>query len=110
MGREDHGPIDVKYVEPFKGVRLEERGGKIIMMTWLERAPWLCVAEFKRENIYSPLREVRTSHGYFCPGGMLIVLTVFLTTNYLFSRLETKRRSICFLDVSFTTPAGWPLP
>jgi len=29
---------------------------------------------------------------------MLIVLTVILTTNYLFSRLETKRRNIRFLD------------
>jgi two-component system NtrC family sensor kinase len=31
-------------------------------------------------------------------GSLLIVLTVFLTTNYLFSRLETKRRNIRFLD------------
>ncbi len=90
---------DVKYVEPFKGVRLEERGGKIIMMAWLERVPWLCVAEFKREDIYSPLRNVRTVGIFvFVLGSMLIVLTVFLTTNYLFSRLETKRRNIRFLD------------
>ena len=90
---------DVKYVEPFEGVRLEDRGGKIIMMAWLERVPWLCVAEFKREDIYSPLRNVRTVGIFvFVLGAMLIVLTVFLTTNYLFSRLETKRRNIRFLD------------
>jgi two-component system NtrC family sensor kinase len=93
------GQSQVKYMEPFKGVRLEERGGKIVMMAWLERAPWLCVAEFKREDIYSPLRSVRTV-GIFVLvlGSMLIVLTVLLTTNYLFSRLETKRRNIRFLD------------
>jgi two-component system NtrC family sensor kinase len=90
---------EVKYMEPFKGVRLEERGGKIVMTAWLERAPWLCVTEFKREDIYSPLRNVRTV-GIFVLvlGTMLIVLTVILTTNYLFSRLETKRRNIRFLD------------
>jgi two-component system, NtrC family, sensor kinase len=90
---------EVKYMEPFKGVRLEERGGKIVMTAWLERVPWLCVAEFKREDIYSPLRNVRTV-GIFVLvlGTMLIVLTVILTTNYLFSRLETKRRNIRFLD------------
>ena len=93
------GQSEVKYKEPFKGVRLEERGGKIVMAAWLERAPWLCVAEFKREDIYSPLRNVRTV-GIFVLvlGTMLIVLTVILTTNYLFSRLETKRRNIRFLD------------
>ena len=93
------GQSEVKYVEPFNGVRLEERGGKIVMMAWLERAPWLCVAEFKREDIYSPLRSVRNV-GIFVLvlGAMLIVLTVILTTNYLFSRLETKRRNIRFLD------------
>jgi two-component system NtrC family sensor kinase len=86
-------------MEPFEGVRLEERGGKIVMMAWLEKAPWLCVAEFKREDIYSPLRNVRTVGIFvFVIGAMLIVLTVILTTNYLFSRLETKRRNIRFLD------------
>jgi len=90
---------DVKRMEPFEGVRLEERAGKIVMMAWLERVPWLCVAEFKRDDIYSPLRNVRTVGIFvFVLGTMLIVLTVLLTTNYLFSRLETKRRNIRFLD------------
>jgi len=90
---------EVKYMEPFKGVRLEERGGKIVMMAWLERAPWLCVAEFKRQDIYSPLQGVQTVAIFVLVlGSMLIVLTVLLTTNYLFSRLETKRRNIRFLD------------
>jgi len=69
------------------------------MTAWLERAPWLCVAEFKREDIFSPLRNVRNVGIFvFVLGTMLIVLTVILTTNYLFSRLETKRRNIRFLD------------
>ena len=90
---------EVKYMEPFNGVRLEERGGKITMMAWLEKVPWLCVAEFNREDIYRSVRNVRTV-GIFVLvlGAMLIVLTVILTTNYLFSRLETKRRNIRFLD------------
>jgi len=90
---------EVKYMEPFAGVRKEERGGRIIMMTWLKNVPWLCVAEFKRQDIYSGLRSVRTVGIFvFILGSMLIVLTVMLTTNYLFSRLETKRRNIRFLD------------
>ena len=93
------GQSEVTYVEPFKDVRLAERGGKIVMMTWLEKVPWLCVTEFKREDIYSPLRNVRNIGIFvFVLGAMLIVLTVILTTNYLFSRLETKRRNIRFLD------------
>lgn len=93
------GQSETKIIEPFSGVRTENRGGRIIMMSWLEKAPWLCVAEFKQEDIYSPLRTVRTV-GIFVVvlGSLLIVLTVFLTTNYLFSRLETKRRNIRFLD------------
>ena len=93
------GQSDVKYEVRFEGVKLEERGGKIIMMTWLEKAPWLCVAEFKRQDIYSALQSVRTV-GIFVLvlGSMIIVLTVILTTNHLFSRLETKRRNIRFLD------------
>jgi two-component system NtrC family sensor kinase len=89
---------EVKYMEPFAGVRQEKRGGRIIMMTWLKNVPWLCVAEFKRQDIYSGLRSVRNI-GIFVLvlGTMLIVLTVILTTNYLFSRLETKRRNIRFL-------------
>jgi two-component system NtrC family sensor kinase len=93
------GQAKVKYTELFGGVRQEERDGRIITMTWLEKAPWLCVAEFKREDIYSSLRNIRTVGIFvFVIGAMLIVLTVILTTNYLFSRLETKRRNIRFLD------------
>ena len=90
---------EMKFIEPFSGVRIEDRGGRIVMMSWLEKVPWLCVAEFKRHDIYSPLRNVRTVGIFvFVLGTMLIVLTVLLTTNYLFSRLETKRRNIRFLD------------
>ncbi len=93
------GQSEMKFIEPFSGVRIEDRGGRIVMMSWLEKVPWLCVAEFKQEDIYSPLRNVRTVGVFVLVlGTMLIVLTVLLTTNYLFSRLETKRRNIRFLD------------
>lgn len=93
------GQSELRQIEPFGGVRIEERGGRIVMMTWLEKVSWLCVAEFKQEDIYSPLRNARTVGIFvFVLGTMLIVLTVVFTTNYLFSRLETKRRNIRFLD------------
>ena len=93
------GQWDIKPIERFDGVRMLEKKGEITLMTWLEKAPWVCVAKFDRENIYRALREVRiAAMVIFILGGILILGTVLLTTNYLFARLETKRRNIRFLD------------
>ena len=93
------GQWDLKFIERFDGVRTVENKGEITLMTWLERAPWVCVAKFDRANIYGALREVRiAAMVIFVLGGILILGTVLLTTNYLFTRLETKRRNIRFLD------------
>jgi two-component system NtrC family sensor kinase len=46
-------------------------------------------------QIYRPLQNLRNlAIGVFILGGIIIVGTVLLTTNYLVMRLETKRRSI----------------
>jgi two-component system NtrC family sensor kinase len=93
------GRSDLKDVQSFAGVRLEERRGEILVTAWLQRVPWVCVARFDREQIYQPLRNLRNlAIGVFIIGGMIIIGTVLLTTNYLFMRLERKRRSIRVLD------------
>jgi two-component system NtrC family sensor kinase len=93
------GQWKVKYIEPFKGVRMLEEKGRITLLTWLGKAPWVCVAKFDRKDIYRTLRQVRIAAlTAFVLGAILILGTVFLTTNYLFMRLETKRRNIRFLD------------
>jgi two-component system NtrC family sensor kinase len=93
------GPSGLKSPVPFEGVRMEEKEGHLFMMAWLEKVPWLCVAEFARSEIYASLHRIRKI-GIFVLvlGGILILFTVMLTTNYLITRLETKRRSIRFLD------------
>jgi two-component system, NtrC family, sensor kinase len=68
-------------------------------MTWLTNVPWVYVAKYERNEIYRDLRNMRIVAGAVLGlGALIIVLTVLLTTNYLFTRLETKRRSIRFLD------------
>jgi two-component system NtrC family sensor kinase len=90
---------DLKDLRPFDGVLVEEVREEIVIMAWLQRAPWVFVAKFEREEIYGALRNVRYLAIYvFVLGGILIVGTVLLSSNYLFSRLERKRRSIQVLD------------
>jgi two-component system NtrC family sensor kinase len=90
---------ELRYLKYFEGARVEKRKQEILAMTWLKKVPWACVARFDRHEIYKPLRNIRNmSVAIFSVSALLIVLTVFLTTNYLFTRLETKRRSIRFLD------------
>jgi two-component system NtrC family sensor kinase len=93
------GRSEIKTLEPFSGVRLERKEDHILVMAWLERVPWLCVAQYDRKEIYRPLRYVWTIGGFvFVLGGILILGTVLLTTNFLIMRLETKRRRLRFLD------------
>ncbi|MEJ2725697.1 MAG: ATP-binding protein [Deltaproteobacteria bacterium] len=93
------GQWGLKLPGPFEGVKMEEKGGHLFMMSWLQRVPWLCVAEFDRSEIYASLHRIRNI-GIFVLvlGGILILLTAMLTTNYLVTRLETKQKSIRFLD------------
>lgn len=89
----------LKAVAPFKGVKVEEDAGRVQMMVWLNRAPWLLVGQFECDEIYEPLYRLRHLGLYvFVLGGVLILLTVLFCTNHLVSALERKRKSIRFLD------------
>jgi two-component system NtrC family sensor kinase len=93
------GQSDLRDLQPFDGVMLEEVKGEILLMAWLQKVPWVCVAKFDRGEVYGSLRNARYMAIYaIVLGGILIVGTVLLSTNYLFTRLERKRRSIRVLD------------
>jgi len=93
------GQSEVKGLEPFQGIRIEELGGWLRVMVWLDKAPWLCVVQVEQKKVFAELHRIRNAGIFvFILGGILIVLTVLLTTNHLISRLERKRRSIRFLD------------
>ena len=83
----------------FEGVYRVEKGQQILMMIWQEQAPWLSVVQMNRNDVYRDIRQA-THVGIivFALGAILIVMTVLLTTHYLVSRLEYKRRSILLLD------------
>ncbi|MFO7462207.1 MAG: ATP-binding protein [Desulfatiglandales bacterium] len=88
-----------KPLEDFQGVKTEKTKQNVLVMASLTHVPWVCVAEFDRREVYRALRNTRNvAAAALGLGALIIVLTVLLTTNYLFTRLETKRRSIRFLD------------
>jgi len=90
---------ELRYLKYFEGTRLECTKQEIVAMTWLNKVPWVYVARYDRKEIYRDLRNMRiVAAAVLGLGALIIVLTVLLTTNYLFTRLETKRRSIRFLD------------
>ncbi|MCJ7830445.1 MAG: ATP-binding protein, partial [Desulfobacterales bacterium] len=92
-------PSAFRDPEPFQGVRWKEKNGMLQVMVWLGQVPWLGVIEMDRNQIFAELRRVRNLGGWvLLLGGLFIVFTVLLTTNYLIGRLETKRRSIRMLD------------
>lgn len=93
------GPSSLQAVPFFDGVRLEERDGQVYVTVWQKKVPWLNVVQIDRDDVFARFHKVRTIALFvFVLGAILIVLTVLLTTNYLVSHLEAKRRSIWFLD------------
>ena len=99
MGGQLMGQSEFTGLEPFEGVKLEERQGQIYATAWLKNVPWLCVAKIDQDEIFDALHRVRNTGIFvFILGAILIVLTVLLITNQLVSTLETKRRNIRFLD------------
>lgn len=92
-------PSGVKDLQPFYDVRVQEQGGQIIIMTWLQRAPWAVVGKFDSKEIYDSVTNVRFMAVFSVfLGGIIIIGTVLLTINSLITRLERKSRSIRFLD------------
>lgn len=99
MGGQLMGQSEFTGLEPFEGVKLEERQGQIHATAWLKNVPWLSVAKIDQDEIFSALHRVRNTGIFvFILGAILILLTVLLITNQLVSSLETKRRNIRFLD------------
>ncbi len=93
------GQSQLRDLRRFPQLELQETGAQILSMAWLERAPWMVAARFDPKEIHRPLRKAKYLALYvFLLGGMIIVGTVLLTTNYLIMRLEKKRRSIRVLD------------
>jgi two-component system, NtrC family, sensor kinase len=91
---------ELRIPEVLRGHEARNTKQEIVAMTWLNKVPWVCVARFDRKrDLQGPSQYEdcgrRRALGL---GALIIVLTVLLTTNYLFTRLETKRRSIRFLD------------
>ena len=99
MGGQLMGQSEFTGLEPFEGVKLEERQGQIHATAWLKNVPWLSVAKIDQDEIFGALHRVRNTGIFvFVLGAILILLTVLLITNQLVSSLETKRRNIRFLD------------
>ncbi len=99
MGGQLMGQSEFTGLEPFEGVKLEEREGQIHATAWLRNVPWLCVAKIDQDEIFDALHRVRNTGIFvFILGAILIFLTVLLITNQLVSSLETKRRNIRFLN------------
>ncbi len=93
------GQSEIREQDYFEDVKIVERKGDIYLLSWLGRVPWLIAAKFSQQEIYRPLRHIRNlGIAVLAVSVLIIVFTVFLTTNYLFMRLETKRRNIRFLD------------
>jgi len=86
-------------LQPFEGVTFQEADEHLLMTVWLENVPWLCAVQMDRKSAFAELRRLRIIGAWvFVLSAVLIVMTVLLTTNYLVSRLEVKRRSIRLLD------------
>lgn len=93
------GQSGLGELKPFKGIKVEERGGQMRAVIRLKNVPWLFVVQVDQDQLFASLHRVRHIGIFiFLLGGILIVMTVLLTTNQLVLRLENKRRSIRVLD------------
>ena len=92
-------PSRLTGLQPFEGVKFQDAHDRLLMTVWLEKVPWLCAVQMDRKQAFAELRRIRIIGIWvFALAAVLIVMTVLLTTNYLVSRLEVKRRSIRQLD------------
>ncbi|UCF93311.1 MAG: hypothetical protein JSW39_03885 [Desulfobacterales bacterium] len=92
-------PSPFKDFKPFTGVQRYESDKHLLLTTWLDKVPWICVVQLDRNEIFAASRRARNTGIYvFLLAAILIVMTVLLTTNHLVSRLESKRRSLRRLD------------
>jgi signal transduction histidine kinase len=93
------GQSPLTDLKSFEGVAAQEGSNSLLMTVWLEKVPWIGVVKMDRKTAFADLRRIRTIGIWvFVLAGILIGMTVLLTTNHLVARLETKRRSLRFLD------------
>jgi len=84
---------------PFDGVRVASQDGRIRVMAWLQKVPWLSVVQVRKKVIFSRLYRVRNAGIFILVLASIIIgCTVLLTTNTLVNRLEVKRRNIRRMD------------
>ncbi len=85
--------------EPFNGTRIHKENGEIVITTWLSVAPWVLVARYDINEVFSPALEMRSlSLWALIIGGIVIVFFILLTANMLVGRLEAKRQKIEHLN------------
>ncbi|WP_299977382.1 sensor histidine kinase, partial [Desulfobacula sp.] len=84
---------------PFKGVQVDDKGSSIILTTWLETIPWLCVVSVDKRDIFEVSRKVKIISLFIVLlAGFLMILAILLTTDSLVSMLEEKRKKKHRLD------------
>ncbi len=92
-------PSGIPVPERFAGAQLWEEGDHLRVAAWLDRVSWLCVAQAARREVLAPLRALRlVALGVLALGGLVILVTVLITTDHLVTRLEYKRQSLDRMD------------
>ena len=82
-----------------EGVKFEAYDGRLRSSVWLENVDWISVVELSKKEAFASLVRVRNLVIYiFILSSIIMLLAVLLTTNYLLTRLESKRKSILHLD------------
>ena len=90
---------DLSNIPRHEGVKFEAYDGRIRSSVWLENVDWVSVVELSKKEAFASLVRVRNLVIYiFILSSIIMLLAVLLTTNYLLTRLESKRKSILHLD------------
>ena len=85
--------------EPFDGTRIHTANGEMTITAWLSETPWILVARFDVNEVFSPALELRyLSLWALIIGGIIMIFFILLTANTLISRLEVKRQKIQHLN------------
>jgi two-component system NtrC family sensor kinase len=90
---------EIKGIEHHEGVKLEAYDDHLRLSVWLEKVPWISVVEMNKKEAFASLYRVRNLVIYiFVLSSIIMIFAILLTTNYLITRLESKRKSIRHLD------------
>jgi len=82
-----------------QGVAIEELNGRLRLSAWLDTVDWISVVEIDKKDAFAAIYRLRSLVIYiFVLSAIMMFLAVLLTTNYLITRLESKRRRLQHLD------------